>query len=102
MSFLRWLTRIVYGVVALLCIALGVYFAVANPETVAPNIVGYQLPSGSVGFWLIGFLLLGLLLGFVVSLQPIFIKRRQVRALEKQLKKMERELHSAHRKASGD
>ncbi|WP_444931670.1 lipopolysaccharide assembly protein LapA domain-containing protein [Microbulbifer sp. SSSA002] len=102
MSFLRWLIRIVYGVVALLCVALGIYFAVANPETIAPNIVGYPLPEGSVGFWLIGFLLLGLLLGFIVSLLPVYAKRRQVKVLEKQLEKMERELRSAHRKVSGD
>ncbi|MCO1334105.1 lipopolysaccharide assembly protein LapA domain-containing protein [Microbulbifer sp. OS29] len=102
MSFLRWLIRIVYGVLALLCIALGIYFAVANPETITPNIVGYQLPAGSVGFWLVGFLLLGLLAGFAVSLQPIYAERRRARVLEKQLKKVERELQTAHRKVSGD
>lgn len=102
MAFLRWLSRLLYGFLALLCIAVGVYFAVDNPESISPSFAGYHLPDGSVGFWLIGFLLLGLLLGFLVSLLPYYTERRRARGLERQLLRLERELHTVRRKVSGD
>ncbi|WP_226876931.1 lipopolysaccharide assembly protein LapA domain-containing protein [Microbulbifer hainanensis] len=102
MSFLRWLLRLFYGLLALLCIAIGVYFAVDNPDTIAPKLAGNTLPSGSVGFWLIGFLLFGLLLGFIVSLLPYYAERRRASGLERQLQRLERELHSVRRQVSGD
>ena len=102
MSFLRWLLRLFYGLLALLCIGIGVYFAVDNPESISPNFVGYTLPPGSVGFWLIGFLLFGLLLGFIVSLLPLYAERRRARGLERQLLRVERELHTVRRQVSGD
>lgn len=102
MSFLRWLMRLIYGLLALLCIAVGVYFAIDNPDPIAPTFAGYALPARSVGFWLIGFLLLGLLLGFVVSLLPFYAERRRARGLERQLQRLERELHTVRRQVSAD
>lgn len=102
MSFLRWLSRILFGVLALLCIAVGVYFAVDNPESISPRFAGYTLFPGSVGFWLIGFLLLGALLGFLASLLPYYTERRRVRGLERQLLRTERELQTVRRQVSGD
>ncbi|WP_232053703.1 lipopolysaccharide assembly protein LapA domain-containing protein [Microbulbifer sp. GL-2] len=102
MSFLRWLMHFFFGFVALLCVALGIYIAVENPQIISPVIAGYAPFSGSVGVWLIGMLLLGVLLGFLASLLPLFSQRRRARGLSKQLKKLERELQAAHRKVSGD
>ena len=102
MSFLRWLLRLFYGLLALLCIGIGVYFAVDNPDSISPNFIGHNLPNGSVGFWLIGFLLIGVLLGFVVSLLPFYGERRRARGLERQLQRTEKELHTVRRQVSGD
>ncbi|QFT54342.1 lipopolysaccharide assembly protein LapA domain-containing protein [Microbulbifer sp. THAF38] len=102
MSFLRWLMHFFFGLLALICVALGIYFAVENSQVISPVIAGYSLQSGSVGVWLICMLLLGVLLGFLASLLPIFSQHRRARGLNKQLKKMERELQAVHRKASGD
>ncbi|WP_299584978.1 lipopolysaccharide assembly protein LapA domain-containing protein [uncultured Microbulbifer sp.] len=102
MSFLRWLMHFMFGLLALACVALGIYFAVENSQIISPVVAGYALQSGSVGVWLVCVLLLGILLGFLASLLPIFSQRRRVRGLSKQLKKVERELQAAHRKASGD
>ncbi|MCW8127089.1 LapA family protein [Microbulbifer halophilus] len=102
MSFLRWLLRLFYGLLALLCIAVGVYFAVDNPDTIAPNFAGHAMPPGSVGFWLIGALLVGLLIGFIVSLLPFYAERRRARGLERQLQRLERELYTVRRQVSAD
>ncbi|MFI2810752.1 MULTISPECIES: LapA family protein [Microbulbifer] len=102
MSFLRWLLRILYGALALICIAIGVYFAVDNPQSIAPRFAGLVMPEGSVGFWLIGALLFGVLLGFIVSLLPLYAERRRVRGLQKQLDRTEEELYTVRRKVSGD
>lgn len=102
MSFLRWLMRLVFGLVALLCVAIGFYFAVDNPEQIAPKLAGFALPESSVGFWLIGFLLFGLLLGFIVSLVPFYAERRRARGLERQLTRMEKELQTVRRQVSGE
>ncbi|GAA5445144.1 hypothetical protein Misp06_03337 [Microbulbifer sp. NBRC 101763] len=102
MSFLRWLMHVFLGFVALLCVALGIYISVENPQIISPVIAGYSPFSGSVGVWLIAMLLLGILLGVLASLLPLFTQRRRVRGLSRQLKKMERELQAAHRKVSGD
>ncbi|WP_346836736.1 LapA family protein [Microbulbifer sp. SAOS-129_SWC] len=102
MSFLRWLLRLFYGLLALLCIAIGIYFAVDNPDSIVPRFAGQALPAGSVGFWLIGFLLFGVLLGFVVSLLPFYAERRRAAGLERQLQRLERELHTVRRQVSGE
>lgn len=102
MSFLRWLLRLFYGLLALLCIAVGVYFAVDNPDTIAPSFAGHTMPPGSVGFWLIGALLAGLLIGFIVSLLPFYAERRRARGLERQLQRLERELYTVRRQVSAD
>lgn len=102
LSFLRWLLRLFYGLLALLCIAIGIYFAVDNPETISPSLGGYALRSGSVGFWLIAFLLFGVLLGFLVSLLPYYAERRRARGLERQMQRLERELYTVRRQVSGD
>nr|WP_237709634.1 LapA family protein [Microbulbifer agarilyticus] len=102
MSFLRWISRLLFGILALVCIALGVYFAVDNPESITPRFAGYPLFAGSVGFWLIGFLLIGALLGFWASLLPYWTERHRVKALERQLLRTERELHTVRRQVAGD
>ncbi|MCA0900764.1 LapA family protein [Microbulbifer agarilyticus] len=102
MSFLRWISRLLFGILALVCIALGVYFAVDNPESITPRLAGYPLFAGSVGFWLIGFLLIGALLGFLASLLPYWTERHRVKALERQLLRTERELHTVRRQVAGD
>lgn len=102
MSFLRWISRLLFGILALACIALGVYFAVDNPESITPRFAGYPLFAGSVGFWLIGFLLIGALLGFLASLLPYWTERRRVKGLERQLLRTERELHTVRRQVAGD
>lgn len=102
MSFLRWLMRLFFGLLALVCIVIGVYFAVDNPDTLAPRLAGYALPEGSAGFWLIGFLLAGLLLGFVVSLLPFYAERRRSHGLERQLQRVERELQTVRRQVAGE
>ncbi|MGL6160217.1 LapA family protein [Microbulbifer sp.] len=101
MSFLRWLLRLFYGLLALLCIAIGIYFAVDNPDTISPSLGGYTLRSGSVGFWLIAFLLFGVLLGFIVGLLPLHAERRRAQGLERQMQRLERELHTVRRQVSG-
>lgn len=102
MLFLSWLSRFCYGLLALVCIAAGMCFAVDNPQNISPSFAGYVLFSGSVGFWLIGFLLLGLSLGFAASLMPFYIERRRVRGLERQLQRAERKLEGLRRQVSGD
>lgn len=76
-----------FGLLALICVALGIYFAVENSQVISPVIAGYSLQSGSVGVWLICMLLLGVLLGFLASLLPIFSQHRRARGLNKQLKR---------------
>ncbi|MEW5250784.1 lipopolysaccharide assembly protein LapA domain-containing protein [Microbulbifer sp. 2201CG32-9] len=102
MSFLHWLLRLCYGLLALFCVVIGVYFSVDNPQSITPTLAGYALPTGSVGFWLIGFLLLGALLGVLAGLPPFYVERRRVHRLERQLRRSEKESHMARRTASGD
>lgn len=102
MSFLRWMSRLLFGALALVCVALGVYFAVDNPESITPQFGGYTLFPGSVGFWLIGFLLIGALLGFLASLLPYYTERHRVKGLERQLTRTERELQTVRRQVAGE
>lgn len=102
MSFLSGLSRFFYGLLALLCIAVGMYFAVDNAQPVSPSFGGYTPLTGGVGVWLIGFLLLGFALGFVASLLPRFVERRRVRRLERQLRRAEQALQGLRRQLSGD
>lgn len=87
-SILRWLK------IALLVLAflLGLWFALENAQAVPVTLMGLNLPSLSLGVWLLIFTALGTLLGIVVSLFSVLRLRRQLRAKERQLTRCEKEL----------
>lgn len=87
-SIMRWLK------IALLVLAflLGLWFALENAQVVPVTLMGLNLPSLSLGVWLLVFTALGTLLGIVVSLFSMLRLRRQLRAKERQLTRCEKEL----------
>lgn len=87
-SFLHW-AKIILLLFAFL---IGIWFALENAQVVPVTLLGFNLPSLSLGVWLLLFTVLGMLLGMIVSLLPVFRLRRQLRAKDRQLVRCEKEL----------
>ena len=75
----------------LLLVFLGAWFGFENQQKTNVLIFGYNLPSASMGAYLIAFLFFGLILGFFTSFiafrTKMFKKSREVKQLKKSLKK---------------
>ncbi len=87
-----WLARLIKVVFVLLGLVLGFWFASENGQSVNVVALGYPLPSLSLGLWSLIALMVGVLLGFVVSLWPAFSLKQRLGTKERQLKNSEDEL----------
>ncbi|MGH1371029.1 MAG: LapA family protein [Cellvibrionaceae bacterium] len=77
----------------LLCgLILGVWFSVENAQPVQVTLLGFSLPQLSVGVWLTAVLLLGAVLGYVISVFPVLKLKNENMSLHRKLKRRDREL----------
>ncbi|WP_347329521.1 LapA family protein [Marinimicrobium locisalis] len=89
---MKTLSRWVKIALIVLAFVLGIWFALENAQTVPVSFMGLELPTLSLGVWLLLFTGLGVLLGMAVSLPPVMGLRRRLRAKERQVARCEKEL----------
>ncbi len=80
--------------VALIAILAGFKFSVDNEEPLQLILFGWYLPSIPIGFWILSALLLGCLLGLILSYLPNLMARRSLKAKEKKIIRLEQQLKS--------
>jgi len=82
------ITRLLKVLLGLAIVALGVWFTSENSEPIALVLLGFAMPPLKLGFWVLGALLLGVLLGVAVGALPALRAankiKRQARLLDKQ------------------
>ena len=90
---------VVKGVKALLALillmaalVLGVWISVDNPEPVSLTLMGFSLPAVAQGVLVTGILLLGAVLGFLISLIPTLKITNDNLSLKRKLKRRDKEL----------
>lgn len=88
----KWFYRLILSILLLVSIFVGVMFTIDNSTPVGLLFFGFQLPVLNVGLWLVIALLLGAVIGLLVSFIPLlfnkhshFNKDRKISRLEKEL-----------------
>ncbi len=84
----------------LLCgLILGVWFSVENAQPLAVTILGFSLPKFSVGVWLTAVLLLGAVLGYVISAFSALKLKNENMSLNRKLKRRDREIEKMRKRS---
>lgn len=92
---LRWLRAALILAMLSLSIFLGVVFATQNTESV-PLILGtISLPEQSVAVWLLSFLIVGVLLGQLISSMLMLHQRGSLAVLKRENTKLKRRIEQA-------
>lgn len=89
MAFLRNLLLLV---IALAMAAVGVLFALQNPQPVPLDILVMQLPARSVALWVLSALAIGGILGMALSFLAVLRLRARLASLRRQLAKSQTEV----------
>ena len=88
-----WKLKLFVAVIFLLAIAaLGMVINADNVETVSPSLFGYRFPAASLGIWLFLALLVGGVLGYLVSVLSNLKRHGQLTLANRKLRHCEKEL----------
>ncbi|UTF60751.1 lipopolysaccharide assembly protein LapA domain-containing protein [Gilvimarinus sp. DA14] len=82
----------IYLALALVAVFFGYLFSLENSSPVAVTLFGFTFPALGLGLWLLGFALIGLLLGMLVTSLPVFVQARKLKSLIKRQQQLEQEL----------
>ncbi|MBJ7555440.1 lipopolysaccharide assembly protein LapA domain-containing protein [Marinomonas spartinae] len=96
---LKWLKRVVLIILIVFFLAVGVFFAIRNPQLIRLDLVFWQGPELSVALYSILSFSFGACVALLVSSISYLRSERQVRLLSKRLDKATKELDQL-RKAS--
>ncbi|ETX10999.1 integration host factor subunit beta [Marinomonas ushuaiensis DSM 15871] len=96
---LKWLKRVIYIVLIIFFLAVGVLFAIRNPQLIGLDLVFWQGPELSVALYLILSFTLGVCVALLVSSVTYLRSERQIRVLNRKYEKAQDEV-DALRKAS--
>lgn len=89
MSFLRNLLMLL---TALAMAAVGVLFALQNPEPIALDILVLKLPERSLALWVLSALAVGGFLGLILSSLALLRLRARLASMRRQLTRSQTEL----------
>ena len=89
---MKWIKRVVYLVVVVCGIILGGVLGLENEQAVALQLYGFPAIQAPLGLLILVVLVIGTLLGFLVSLVAFAGSRRQVASLKRTLKQRDTEL----------
>ena len=88
-----WKLKLLVGTIIFVAIIiLGMVINADNNQIVNPTLLGIQLPQASLGLWLFLAMLVGGVLGYVVSLLSTLKTHGQKTRLSRKLKHCEQEL----------
>lgn len=82
---LKWLNRIIFVCLLLLAFGLGALLGYENQEAVTLVVLGFPVEGFTLGFIITFALLVGALLGYVLSLWSVVKAKAQTRSLKKQV-----------------
>lgn len=80
---MRRIKNILMWALILLGIFVGIWIALDNSQVVEVQLLGFSLPSMSLGLWLVIVFVAGVLLGLLASLPMIATSRSESRRLKR-------------------
>jgi len=96
---LKWLKRVIYTVLVVFFLAVGVFFAIRNPQLISLDLVFWSGPELSVALYIILSFTCGALAVLLVSSVTYLRSEREIRVLTRKYEKAREEV-DALRKAS--
>ncbi|MDE8602515.1 LapA family protein [Marinomonas sp. RSW2] len=95
----KWLKRVIYTVLVVFFLAVGVFFAIRNPQLIPLDLVFWQGPQLSVALYIILSFTVGACVALLISSIAYMRSERQIRVLTRKYEKARDEVDTL-RKAS--
>lgn len=89
---LKWIKRLLLIAVFAVTILIGVVFTSENNDAVAIILFGFQLPELSLGLWVLIAVLLGAVIGVLLSFLPLVFNRYTRSSKDKKIGQLQKEL----------
>lgn len=96
---LKWLKRVVFGIVVILFLVVGIFFAIRNPQLIHLDLVFWQGPELSVALYSILSFSLGAIIALLIGSVSYLRSERQIRILNKRLEKSQHELDTLRKES---
>lgn len=93
---MRWLVRLVYLLILLICVAVATL--VVNQEPVSVEFLGWVSPEYDLSYWLLGAVLLGIGIGWMMSSTWLLRLKLNERRERKEKTQAENQLRAAQAK----
>lgn len=85
--------RLFFSLVLLACVVFGLLFSIRNQTLVTLDLLIFTLPEASLALIMIGAVLIGTLIGWLLILPYAIKSRAQKAKLQRELKLSQKELH---------
>ena len=96
---IKWLKRVIYTILVLFFLAVGVFFAIRNPQLIDLDLVFWKGPQLSIALYIILSFTFGACVALLVSSVTYLRSDRQIKVLNRRYEKARDEI-DALRKAS--
>ena len=91
---LKWTKRLLLVAIFLAALIIGVVFTIENSDVVAIVFFGFRLPELTIGLWMLLAVLLGAVIGVMVSYLPLLFNRFVSLHKDKKINQLQKELAS--------
>ncbi len=89
---MRLIKKLIFVVLCLLMIFIGIMMTINNTDRVTIDLVFVQLPELSLGVWLLLTLLMGGVIGVLLSTMTMFMLRTRLGSVKRKLATTQKEL----------
>lgn len=90
---IKWIKRIILVIVFVVALVLSITFTSENSQPISVVFFGAALPELQLGLWLMLTLLLGGIVGLLLSFLPLLWGKQTTRAKERKIQQLEKEIN---------
>jgi putative membrane protein len=91
---LKWIKRLLFIALLAVAIIIGVVFTSENNHSISLVVFSFPLPELSVGLWVFIALLVGAIIGLLVSSLPVLFSRYTHSNKDKKILQLQKELNT--------
>ncbi len=89
---IKWIKRLIFLMLLIIAIIVGIVFTSENNQQLSLIFLGYPLPELKLGLWIVLSLLLGSVMGLLLSMLSLFVRGQSVNSKSRKIKRLEQEL----------
>lgn len=88
----KWIKRLLLLLLLVCAAIIGITFTSENSGSMPLVFLGYQLPTLTIGLWMVIALFLGAMIGLLLSFLPLLFSRHSVSSKNKKIQQLEKEI----------